>query len=109
MRNLVFKNLTSQDKRRRRIASSEIIESKGIYSVIRRHFVCRIKEVDSVAQGKVSPEIYVKKERNTLEQTEKFFCKIKSELYIKSCGKIYRIDFMHTLKISLSTNLTLTG
>ncbi len=109
MRNLVFKNLTSQDKRRRRIASSEIIETQGVHSVIHRHFVCRIHEVATVSGEKKSPEIYVKKERNTFEQTEKFFCKIKSELFIECSGKYYRIDFMHTLKISLTSNLTLTG
>ncbi|HNX81836.1 MAG TPA: hypothetical protein PKL77_07615 [Candidatus Omnitrophota bacterium] len=109
MRNLVFKNLTSQDRRRRRIASSETMDGQGIHTIIRRHFVCRIKEIEKVVEEKMSPEIYVKKERNNAEQTEKFFCKIKSQIYIESSGKLYRIDFMHTLKICLKANFTLTN
>ena len=102
MRDLLFKNLTSGDKRRKRIASCEISDKEGVRSVIRRHFVCMVKEIKDTHMEKPAPYVYVVKEHNSLIQREKFFCKIKGSVLATSKGKLFLIVFMHSLKICLT-------
>ncbi len=101
MRDLLFRNLTSQDKKRKIIASYEITDNQGVRSIIHRHFVCIVKEIEDNKVGRPSPYIYVLKEHNTEEQKEKFFCRIKGSIYAVNNGRIYLILFMHSLKINL--------
>jgi hypothetical protein len=102
MRDLVFKNLTSYPKKRRILASSEIVDQEGMRSVIHRHFVCVIKEVKARGAHRPAPYLYVLKEHNAKEQKERFFCRLKSSMYLTTNGKTFLVLFMHSLKIHLS-------
>ncbi|MCX5695332.1 MAG: hypothetical protein NTW18_01515 [Candidatus Omnitrophica bacterium] len=102
MRDLLFKNLVSDDHRRKIIASCEVMDKQGVRSTIRRHFICMIKEIkDENNIEKPLPYLYILKEHNTKEQKEKFFCKIKGSVCAISNGKLFLIVFMHSLKIDL--------
>ena len=101
MRDLLFKNLTSNDKRRKIITSSETVENQGVRSVIRRHLVCIVKEVKSASSEKTTPDIHVIRERNTREGREKFFFRIKGSVYAVSKGRLFLIVFAHSLRICL--------
>lgn len=102
MRDLLFRNLTSHNKKRRILASSEIMDKQGVRSIIHRHFVCIVKEIKDKELAKPEPYLYVLKERNSREQREKFFCRIKGSLYAVHKGRLFLILFMHSLKISLT-------
>ena len=101
MRDLVFKNLTSDDKKRKIIASSETVDRQGVRTIIHRHFVCVVKEIKDNQIQRPIPYLYVLKERNHREQREKFFCRIKGSIYAISNGRLFLILFMHSLKINL--------
>ena len=101
MRDLLFKNLTSNDKKRKILASSEIMDKQGVRSIIHRHFVYIVKEIDKQI-SKPEPYLYVLKERNSREQREKFFCRIKGSIYAVHKGRLFLILFMHSLNISLT-------
>lgn len=102
MRDLLFKNLTSNDHSRKIISSSEVVDKQGVYSIIRRHFICMIKEVRNEDNlEKPLPYLYILKERNEKEQKERFFCKIKGSIYVMNKGKLFLIVFVHSLKIDL--------
>lgn len=101
MRDLLFKNLTSSDGKRKIIASSEITDKEGIRSAVRRHFICQVKEVKGNLTARPVPYLYVLKEHNTKDQKEKFFCRLKGSLYAISNNKLFLIIFMHSLKIDL--------
>ncbi|MCU0651700.1 MAG: hypothetical protein MUC39_02005 [Candidatus Omnitrophica bacterium] len=100
MRDLVFKNLVSDEKKRRIISTSEINENQGIRSIIRRHFVYIVKELTNDEINKPLPYLYVLKERNNKELREKFFCRIKGSILAENRGKQLLILFMHSLKIT---------
>ncbi len=103
MRDLLFKNLTSGDRKRRVVSSSEITDKKGIHSVIRRHFICLIKEVKSESQTcKPSPSIQVLRERDSKTKLDRFSCRIKGSVYASSGERLFLILFMHSLKITLT-------
>lgn len=103
MRDLLFRNLTSSNKKRRIIASSEIMDKQGVRSVIHRHFVYIVKEVKGDEIQHPLPYLYVLKEHNSREQREKFFCRIKGSIYAVNRGRRFLILFMHSLKITLVT------
>ncbi len=102
MRDLLFKNLTSANKRKRVIATSEITDKAGIRSIIRRHFVCIVKEIRAGEIQRPLPYVYVLKEHNNKEQREKFFCRIKGNICAVNDGKLFLILFTHSLKITLT-------
>jgi len=101
MRDMLFKNLTSMDKKKRIISSSETVDKQGIRSTVKRHFVCMIKEIEDKDLQPPLPYLYVLKVRNTKEQKEKFFCRIKGSLFAVKQDKLYLVLFMHSLKIDL--------
>jgi hypothetical protein len=101
MRDLLFKNLTSGDKKRKILVSSEVLDKQGIRSVIRRHFVCIVKEVKDTTMERPLPQVHIVKEHNTRQRREHFFCKIKGSVYLASGGKLFLILFMHSLNINL--------
>lgn len=101
MRDLVFKNLTSTDHKRKIVASSEVVERHGVRSIIQRHFVCLIKEINHSEMQKTMQYLYVLKKRDNKTQEEKFFCRIKGSLYTTNKDKLFLVVFTHSLKISL--------
>lgn len=103
MRDLVFKNLVSDVKKRRIISASEVVEEKGVRSITRRHFVYIVKELNDEQVKKPLPYLYVLKECNHKEQREKFFCRIKGSLFAIRDNKLYLIFFMHSLKITFTS------
>lgn len=102
MRDLLFKNLTSTDKRKRIIMSTEVSEKAGIRTEMIRHFICLIKEVKQ-GQNKEQPlpYLYVLKERNHKQHRQRFFCRIKGSIYAVSDNRLYLIYFAHSLRINL--------
>ncbi|MCG8429629.1 MAG: hypothetical protein MJA29_00420 [Candidatus Omnitrophica bacterium] len=107
MRDLIFRNLTSADRCRKMISSCEVVDNDGVRSIVQRHFVCILREVKSKTKSKPDPYLYVLKEHNTKEQSEKFFCKIKGNVYIVNKGKLFLALFMHSLKIRLASRVNL--
>lgn len=103
MRDIVFKNLISGQKRRRIISTSEITTNKDVKSIIRRHFVYIVREASDKRIAKPMPYLYIRKERQETKHIEKFFCRIKGSMYALKDKKPLLILFMHSLKITFIT------
>ena len=101
MRKMVFRNLTSDNRRKKIIATSEVADKEGVRSHIRRHFICMVREVQDT-NSRPAPSVYVLKEHNSRKQLEKFFCRIKGSVYAQHQGKLYLIIFAHSLSITLT-------
>ena len=102
MRDLLFKNLVSHDHKRKVIASSETMDKEGVRSVIRRHFICMIREINNIDDiQRPLPQLHVIKEHNEREHKERFFCKIKGSLCVMHESKTFLVVFMHSLRIDL--------
>ena len=102
MRALLFKNLTSEDKKRRRISTLETVDQEGIRSIVHRHFAYFIKEAAPRQDDLLSPNIYIIKQRNTKEKIETYYCRIKGNILLVNNDKTYQIQYIHSLKIELS-------
>ncbi len=103
MRDLLFRNLTSLDRKRKILTTLEIFDKSGVRTVVRKHFIYMVKEVArDVKMVKQPSYMFIIKEKNTKERVEKFSCRIKSSVYAISAGRIYFITFIHSLKICLT-------
>ncbi|MBI5872941.1 MAG: hypothetical protein HZB36_02210 [Candidatus Omnitrophica bacterium] len=102
MRDMIFKNLTSQDKKKRVLWASEVINEDGILTRIHKYLIYIVKEVNKEdAHRTERPEVFVVKNRNTKEKTEKFHIKMKGSVYCLAKDKCFFVSFCHTLKIDL--------
>lgn len=101
MRDLTFKNLTSSDKRKRIISSSETADEEGVHILIRRHFVCLVREIEGTTVKKQDSSLSVIRIRNTREQRERFFSKFKGSICAVSKGKLFLISYIHSLVVDL--------
>jgi len=108
MRDLLYRNLTSPNKNRRIITSSEIADKEGIRTVIQRHFIYIVKKINGKIPPRPKPYLYVLKEKSRKKQMEKFFCKIKGGFYIINNGTPALVLFTHSLKINLSATNKIT-
>ncbi len=81
--------------------SSEVVDKDGVRTIVRRHFIYYAKEIDDNQVVKHSPYLFVLKERNTKEKKEKFYCRMKGSVYAVCQGRLFFVQFMHSLKISI--------
>lgn len=105
MRDLLFKNITSDDKRQRILYSSELLEQNGLRTIVHRHLVCRVIDMVNNEAPNIlpSPDLYIVKKRNTKSRIESFYCRIKGGIYFSIKDKTYLASFIHSLRIQLKT------
>ena len=102
MRDMIFKNMTSQDRKKRVLWASEVINEDGILTKIHKYLIYIVKEVPKETAHKTErPEVFVIKHRDTKEKTEKFHIKIKGSVYCMTEDRCFFVSFSHTLKIDL--------
>ena len=104
MRDLLYKNLTSLDRGRKIIATSETSDKEGIHSVVHRHFAYIVKQVDNASVERPKPYLYILKEIDSKKKRERFFCKIKGSILAVNKGQILLVTFIHTLKVQLTAS-----
>lgn len=102
MRELLFKNLTSREKRRKVFYVSEVAEKDGFLAHTRRYFIYLIKESQNIREALSSPRFYILKIRNHKEKREKLFFKVKGNFYVVNNNCLYIVYFCHSLEIELS-------
>jgi len=103
MRDLVLRNLTSLDKKRKVISSSEINTSNGICTKIRRNFICSLKSIREPQENiTTAPKISIYKNHDTLLHTSKFLYKIKGNIYVVNQEQIYIVSYIHSFKLELA-------
>ncbi len=104
MRDLVFKNLTSSNRRMKILSTCESAERDGLRHVINRHFLYVVKELrEDGTSLKPQPSLIVRKERSSASHSEVFFCKLKGSVYAVNEERMFLINYMHTLRISVTT------
>jgi len=101
MRDLLLKNLTSIDRKKKVLACAEIIDNAGVRTIVRRHFIYMAMEIAQKPEKKDEPYLQVIKIRDNMHKTERFFCKMKGSIIASYNNHLYYIKFMHTLNINL--------
>ena len=101
MREILFKNATSLQKKRKAISVSERSEDKECKTFVRKSFVYLVTPQMRVEQPIPSPDIYIRKTYNTRSKEEKFSFRVKGFFYIARESCFLQVSFCHCLKINI--------
>ena len=112
MRELLFKNITSDNKKRKDLYVSETVEKNGITTTSQRHSTyiigsCnKFNTPEQLLQWKkaVVPNvnkrhIFIIKKRDTQRNKDIFICDVVGRFYAVSGCDIYSIAFKHSFEI----------
>ena len=114
MREVVFKNLTSINSRKKDIFLKEVFEREGIVAKTERrcfYFIKNIKHLESDeelqnwlgSQGNSNMvnnrQFHILKEHNDIHLEDKIICKILGTFYAVINKSIYTIGFLHSFKV----------
>lgn len=102
MRELLFKNLTSLEKKRKVLSLSEVSNKDGFLTHVNRRFIYLVKEVSAMSNAVDEPHFFILKDHNSKLNQEKFNFKIKGHFYVSCNQKIYLVNYCHSLHIRLS-------
>lgn len=102
MRELLLKNQTFREKRRKIISVSESTEKDGFLAHTQRHFIYMVKEAKNIRQELTPPILHILKFRNSQQKREKLFFKVKGNFYVVTDQRLYIVYFCHSFKIELS-------
>lgn len=102
-REILFKNLSSLDRKRRVFSSSITNEGKDFVSTTQRKYVYLIKAVDNHSD-ELATHVFVRNEKDTSKHVHKFNCLIKGGFYASNTESLYLIRYAHSLQITLKAN-----
>lgn len=115
MREIVFKNLTSVNARKKDILLKEVSQKDGIVTKTERRSFYFIKDITHVdgeadlqkwlyAKNQESPQkrhFYIFKDHNDKRGSEKIVCKIAGTFYVIVDNNIFTIAFLHSFRVTL--------
>lgn len=112
MRELVFKNLTSDDRRRKDLYISETIDKNGVKTITQRHSVYIIRDhnrFNNVAElikwqknthiNGNKRHVFIFKKRDTKSKKESFVCDVVGTFYAVLKTHVYSIAFKHSFEV----------
>lgn len=117
MRQLLFRNMTSGDRKKRDISVRESVAKNGILATSERRCLYFIKEkinisntTDFVKLARIKKEsrkgnrrFHVLKIHDSKTGTDKLICKLKGTFYAVIGRVVYCIVFIHSFKIKFKT------
>ncbi|HOX54426.1 MAG: hypothetical protein PHI86_05410 [Candidatus Omnitrophica bacterium] len=102
MRELLLKNLTSINKKRKILSLSEAFNKDGVLTRVNRSFIYLVREVTGAGEIAEKPEFFIYKIHDSKLRVEKFLFKIKGNFYVSCNQKMYLVVYCHSLRIALS-------
>lgn len=110
MREMVFKNITSPDHRKKDLFLSRTIKQNGIVCKSERehHYIIkregkfnRLNGLKIISGNLPYRQVFIIKNRNTKLGKEMFSCNVKGNFYCINKGYIYLVQFNQSFKVDL--------
>lgn len=117
MREMLYKNLTSIEKRKKEFWICESLENEKVIARTQRHCIYKVKNQTRIEdiqdlnkwiqeRSTNNPPSYIKrfvvfKKSDSRTGEELFICKVIGNLYAIINGLVFSIAFMHIIKITL--------
>jgi hypothetical protein len=114
MREVLFKNMTSLQSKKKDTLLQEIFEKDGVLAKTERRYFYFIKEIAYVDSDKSMEEwvseknlaepakkrhFYIMKEHSDTSGTDKLVCKVAGTFYAIVGRMVYTIAFLHAFKV----------
>lgn len=110
MREMVFKNITSPDRRKKDLFLSRTIKQNGIICKSERehHYIIRkeskfnrLNDLKLISKNLPHRQISIIKNHNTKLGKEMFSCNVKGNFYFIKRGYVYLVQFNQSFKVDL--------
>ncbi|MFA4992072.1 MAG: hypothetical protein WC569_05795 [Candidatus Omnitrophota bacterium] len=111
MRELLFKNITSGNKKRRDLFLSETVERNGVKTTTRRHSIyivegtSKFDTLQELSEWKKNVDatnkrhVFILKKRDSQSKKDTFICDVVGKFYAVNEQDIYAIAFKHSFEI----------
>jgi len=106
MREIVFKNFTSSDNRKKSTSATEILRHQNILVESCRETRYLVK--NSITNPRLlknhllkKPEVFISRNFDTHDKTKKFSWKIKGEMFINYDSKIFPVNYEHSFTLEV--------
>jgi len=112
MKELLFKDITSENKKRKDLYVSETVNMDGVTTTTQRHSIYilgdqnKFKTLEEMAEWKktiglntTKRHIFIIKKRDTKLGKDMFICDIVGRLYAVSGFDIYSVVFKHSFEV----------
>ncbi len=117
MRELVFKNLTSENRRRKDLYITETSDKSGVRTITRRHSVYVIGDRSKAKNPKLLAQqkkeiptnaskrhVFIFKKRDTKQKKESFICDVVGKFYAVVKDDLYPVAFKHSFELDFFNN-----
>ncbi len=118
MRELLYKNITSMDHKKRDVFVEEVVVRGGVLAKTTKRCLYFIKssvpvnkplDIEKLAKMKETGEeekrhFHVLKEHDTEHNIDRLMCKVAGTFYAMVNNHLYSIVFIHTFKISFEAS-----
>ena len=116
MRELIFKNLTQVESKKRDVSVEEIVERNGLVSSTKKrslYFIRGSHKIESqkdlqewmqkrkVDNAKNKKFFHILRNYSDKRKADKLMCKMRGSFYIISDDLVYNIVFVHTIKVKM--------
>lgn len=107
MKEIIFKDFISEDKRKKVTSSTEITRKNGvlIQSCKKSNYIVHgpLNINPRLGKNKTSkkPQLYITRNINTPKNTQKITYKIEGKILVKFKNNIFAISYKHTLNIEI--------
>jgi hypothetical protein len=115
MRELLFKNITSENKKRKDLFVSETFDQNGVTTTTQRRSTyiigaCnKFKSLEellawkkNVGQNAGKRHVFIIKKRDTILNKDAFICDVIGKFYAVSQCDIYSVAFKHSFEVDFS-------
>jgi hypothetical protein len=111
MREFLFKNITSGDKKRKDLFVSETVERNGIKTITKRHSIYiidnlnKFNNIEELSEWKKNIDlnnkkhVFVVKRHDTKEKKDTFICDVVGKFYAVTDCSVYTITFKHSFEV----------
>lgn len=123
MREILFKNLTGSDNRKRDLSIKEIVTGDGLVATVERRCVYFVREAIHLddtsdvsqlsklkAKGGLAEDphhFHIFRKYDSETQEDLLICKVYGKFYIICDDNIFCISFVHSFKIRLEVDLSI--
>lgn len=103
LKEIVFKNASSCDRKRRIFCTSIINKKENILTRTERKYVYIIKKLNRLESTIVMPaQIYIRNEQNSFSSSRKYTYLIKGSLLAGNREEVFLVKFAHSLHIEIN-------
>ena len=111
MRELVFKNLISEDRTKKDLYISEVVDKNGMRTVMTRHSIYKIGDHNKITNPEEitkwhsnqirnnKRQVFILKRRDTKLKKDIFACDVVGDLYVVVDDILYSIAFKHSFEV----------